>query len=314
MRAPLAAGLAALLIGAAGGCGGEDTAPQPGGLPSAGGGGVLRYSVPDLPADLDPLAADSRDQRLVSRQVYEPLVGTTRAPYSGDLSREDLAASITPSSTRAEWTIVLRPGVRFQDGAPLDVAALLANARRWIASPAGRRLLPRAFGVDSPRPGAVRLLFAGPARSVPTLLAAPELGLVSPYALEPAGSGRFRLRPGAEQAGTGPFEVGARTEGSLDLVRHAGWWGSSIGLGPALDSVAVVEEPVAAERAALLVNRGALAAEAVGATGLRVIADDPLIRVEGGRDGVAYVASVRGLEGPPALPRLSGVWLTNIGE
>lgn len=250
----------------------------------------------------------------MARQVYEPLVGSIRAPYSGELLREDLAATITPSPTRAEWTIVLRPGVRFQDGAPLDVAALLANARRWIASPAAERLLPGAFGADSPRPGAVRLLFTGPVRGVPALLAAPELGLVSPDALESMGGGRFRLEPAAEQAGTGPFEVGARTEGSLDLVRHAGWWGSPIGLGPALDSVAFVEEPVAAERAELLLNGGAQAADAVGATGLREIADDPLIRVEGGRDGVAYVASVRGLEGPPALPRLSAVWLTYIGE
>jgi peptide/nickel transport system substrate-binding protein len=315
VRAHLAALLIAALTGTAFGCGeDDDVAPQPGGLPAAGGGGALRYSVPRLPADLDPLEAGSRSEQLVSRQVYEPLVGAARAPYGGELSREGLAASITPSSTRAEWTIVLRPGVRFQDGASLDVPALLLNARRWIASPAGDRLLPGAFGADSPRPGAVRLLFTGPVAGVPELLAAPELGLVSPAALEPVGGERLRLRPGSDQAGTGPFEVATRTEGSLDLVRNAGWWGSSAGLGPALDSVAFVEEPVAAERAARLVDGGAQAAEAVGASGLDVIAGDPLVRTEGGPNGIAYVASVRGLEAPPAVPRLSAVWLTNIGE
>ena len=301
MRALLAGALTLLLIvGAAGGCGDEDDpSAQTGGLPEAGGGGTLRYAVPELPSGLDPLEADTRTERLVARQVYEPLVGSSRAPYSGDLSREGLAVSITPSSTRAEWTIVLRPGIRFQDGTPLDVAALLANARRWIASPAGGRLLPGAFGADSPRPGAVRLLFAGPTPGVPALLAAPELGLVS---------------PGSARAGTGPFEAGTRTEGSLALVRNTAWRGSAAGLGPALDSVSFVEAPTAAGRTELLENGSVQVAEALGARGLRTIAADPLLRVEGGREGVAYVASVRGLDPPPALPRLSGVWLTNIAE
>ena len=315
MRAPLAVLLIAAVVGTVGGCGtDDDSAPRGGGLPAAGGGGDLRYAVPKLPADLDPLVADSRAEQLVSRQVYEPLVGSNRPPYGGDVSREGLAASVTPSSTRAEWTIVLRPGVRFQDETPLDVAALLANLRRWIASPAGARLLPGAFGADSPRPGAVRLLFTGPADGVPALLSAPELGLVSPDALDPQGGDRFRLRPGADQAGTGPFGLRARTDGSLELARNSGWWGTSLGLGPALDTVAFVEAPAATERAALLRARDAEVADAVGSAGLRAIAEDPLLRSRGGREGVAYVASVRGLDAPPALPRLSAVWLTNIGE
>lgn len=301
MRAFLAGALTLLLtVGTAGGCGGDDDpAAQTGGLPESGGGGTLRFAVPGLPSNLDPLDADTRTERLVTRQVYEPLVGSSRAPYTGDLSREGLALSITPSSTRSEWTIVLRPGVRFQDGTPLDVAALLANTRRWISSAAGGRLLPGAFGSDSPRPGAVRLLFAAPTPGVRGLLAAPELGLVS---------------TGSERVGTGPFQVGTRTEGSLALARNAAWWGSAAGLGPALDSVLFVEAPIPADRTELLQNGSVQVAEALGASGLTAIAADPFLRVKGGREGLAYVASVRGLDPPPALPRLSGVWLTNIGE
>ena len=279
MRAFLVAGLALLLAGTAGGCGGEDDpSAQTGGLPETGGGGSLRYAMPELPTDLDPLEADTRTERIVARQVYEPLVSSSRVPYSGEISREDLTASLTPSQSRAEWTIVLRPGVRFHDGVPLDVSALLQNARRWIASPAGARLLPGAFGADSPRPGAVRLLFAGPTPGVPALLAAPELGLVS---------------PGSARAGTGPFAVGPRTEGSLALVRNPAWWASAAGLGPALDSVSFVEAPAVGEGFELLRNGSVQVTEPVGAEGLEAVAADPVLRADGGRGGVAYLASVR---------------------
>lgn len=319
MRAPLAGGLAALLIaalvGTAAGCDDDDDggdSPQAGGLPAAGGGGDLRYAVPEVPTGLDPLEADTRNEQLVSRQVYEPLVGSIRPPYGGEATRVGLAASVTPSPTRAEWTIVLRRGLRFHDGTPLDVTALLANARRWITSPAGGQLLPGAFDADSPRPGAVRLLFDGPVSGVPALLDAPQLGVVSPAALESQGGDRSRLPPGATQAGTGPFQLNGRMDGSLELARNAGWWGSPLGLGPALDSVTFVDAPAAPERVALLEAGDAEVADAIGPRRLAAISADPLLRSRGGPGGIAYVASVRGLEPPPAIPALSGVWLTNI--
>ena len=305
---------AALAAAVAAGCGGGDEesgGEANAGIRMAGGGGALRYAVPALPRDLDPLAARTRSAQLVSRQVHEPLVGTLRAPYGGERGPQGLAASVTPSRTRAEWTIALRPGLRFQDGTPLDVEATLANARRWIASPAGPRLLPGAFAVDSPRPGTVRLLFAGRAAGVRGLLASPRLGVVSPSALEPAGGGRSRVSPGATGSGTGPFEFGARDAESIQLARNLEWWGSPIGFGPALDSVTFTAAP-AAGRVALLAAGGAEVAEAPGVRGLRELSGDPLLRTAGGPGGVAFSASVRGLAVPPAIPALSGVWLTEI--
>ena len=274
------------------------------GLPAAGGGGILRYAVPALPGDLDPLAADSRIERLVSRQVYEPLVGSSRAPYSGDLSREDLAASITPSSTRAEWTIVLRPGVRFQDGTPLDVAALLANARRWIASPAGAGSCPARSAPTAPGRGRC----ACSSHRSPTPGAAPSSASCAAPELRPSS------RPALRGPGPGRSRQGPRTAGSLALARNAAWWGSAAGLGPALDAVSFVEAPIAGETGGAARERerpgrrGPRRARGRGGRGGSAAA------VAGGRGGVAYLASVRGLEAPPALPRLSAVWLTNIGE
>jgi ABC-type transport system substrate-binding protein len=58
--------------------------------------------------------------------VYDPLVVTTDAggwkPF--------LAESLTPNADFTVWTIMVRPGVTFHDGTPLDGAAIVENLNR----------------------------------------------------------------------------------------------------------------------------------------------------------------------------------------
>jgi len=318
-RAPAGGGRALLALAAsaslllAAGCGdGDEPAGTDAGLPEAGGGGTLSYAVAALPDGIDPLSATGPTEELITRQVHEPLIGPLKGPYGATRVRPGLALSARPSPDRTVWTLVLRPGVRFQDGTPFNASAVLANARRWRSSAEGRRLLPDLFAVDAPRPNEVRFLLESPDPGLPRRLRSPRLGIVSPQALEPrSGEGaRVLDLPGT---GTGPFEPGPRSGGELDLARNAGWWGSPIGLGPALESVAFVRAPSEGERLALLLSGEVQVADPLGPAALREVDADPLldtIAAEG--RGIGVESSVRGLTG--AIQSLSSVWLTTVAD
>ncbi|HEX2358217.1 MAG TPA: ABC transporter substrate-binding protein [Solirubrobacterales bacterium] len=295
------------------GCGGDnERGGGEAGLPPAGGGGVLAYALPALPANLDPLAADSRFEQVVARQLYEPLVSSLDGPYGGPTGMPGLATSAAPSSGRTVWTLVLRDGVLFRDGSPFNASAVLANSRRWLTSAMGRALLPGLFAVDAPRPNEVRFIFRERAAGVPELLASPRLGIVSPQALAPATGERSSFDPEAIGSGTGAFELGGQSPDRLDLARNAGWWGSALGLGPALDGISFIVAPSGAGRLGLLQGGDAQVAEPLGPAELGAIASEPLLRSsQAGGVGIGYEASVRGLD-PVAVRLLSSVWLTTI--
>jgi peptide/nickel transport system substrate-binding protein len=307
-----AAALLAVALVAGCGADGAGTGPEAR-LPAAGGGGSLVYAVPGLPATLDPLQARGRTALTVSRQIHEPLVAELSGPY-GDTGRQPgLVASAVPSAGASVWTLTLRRGVRFQDGTPFNAAAVLANARRWSALAAGRRLLPELFAVDAPRPDQVRFLLERPARDLASRLSSPRLGVVSPEALAGPGGGRSRLAPDEAGSGTGPFELSASTDQRLELARYRGWWGSPVGLGPALDAVTFLAARTTEQRLRLLEDGSAQMADPIDAAALDRLAGDPLLTTVGaGRTGIGLERSVRGIDSARAIPVLSRVWLTDL--
>jgi ABC-type transport system substrate-binding protein len=309
-----AAILAALALIALGGCGGDDDGEQRTSQPPpAGGNGTLTYALPSLPASLDPLAAKARDAQTVIRQVYEPLIAELTGPYGQTEARPGLALSARPSPNRTTWTVSLRQGVRFQDGTPFNAAAVLANSRRWQSDPRGRALLPDLFAVDAPRPDEVRFLLNTPVRDLPRLLASPRLGIVSPGALEPQSGQRADFLPEARGSGTGAFQLGTQGSARLELARFAGWWGSSLDLGPALDGVTFVAAPLPDQRFRMLAEGTVQVADPLDAAGLSAAESDPLLNAVGGpRSGIGMEGSVRGISSADVVPVLAGVWLTRL--
>ena len=314
MKAALPIAIAAALLAA--GCGSDSPEGEGAtGLPATGGGGGIIYALPTLPAGLDPLAADTLEAQIVSRQVHEPLVAVIAPPYGGQRQRTGLATELRPSRDRSEWTVTLRLGVRFQDGSPFDAAAVIANSRRWSSTEAGARLLPDLFAVDSPRPGEVRVLRDRPVRDLPRQLADPRLGIVSPQALRPQSGSGSRYLARAPDAGTGPLRLSSLGESAIELTRNPGWWGSPLGLGPALDSAAFRRVPSVAARDTALRTGEVQMAGPLPPPVLRSLDQDPLLRaVPGVAGGIGTEASVRGLDPALPLPLLSGVWLTTLPD
>jgi peptide/nickel transport system substrate-binding protein len=310
-----AATLAVLALVALSGCGDGDGdgTQRSSRLPPAGGGGTLAWALPGLPATLDPLAANGRVAETVTRQVYEPLIEQLTGPYGQSAVQPGLALSARPSPNRTTWTVTLRIGVRFQDGTPFNAAAVLANSRRWQSDPRGGALLPHLFAVDAPRPDEVRFLLDQPVRDLPLRLASPRLGIVSPRALEPQSGQRARFLPDASGSGTGAFQPGANGPARLELARFAGWWGSPIGLGPALDGVTFVVAPQPDQRYRMLTEGTVQVADPLDAAGMRAAAADPLLSTVGGpQGGIGMEGSVRGISSARLVPALTGVWLTRL--
>lgn len=312
MAKPLIVALGLLALAGCGGSGGGDSRVSTG-LPPAGGGGTLAYALPELPTTIDPLAARTRAQLTVSRQVYEPLIERLSGPYAEAAPQASLALEARPSRDRTTWTVTLRPNVRFQDGTPFNAAAVLANSRRWQSDPAGEKLLPHLFAVDAPRPDEVRFLLERPVPDMVQRLSSPRLGIVSPRALDPQSGQGARFLTDAAGSGTGAFESGPSGPGRQMLSRFTGWWGSPMGLGPSLDGVTFVLAPQQGQRLRLLQEGTVEVADPLGPAALRAAATDPLLdTVRGSLSGIGLEGSVRGIDSAQAIPVLSSVWLTRL--
>ena len=294
------------------GCGGgaEDSAAvDAGGVP--GGGGTLVWALPERPAGLDPLYAETGSEQLVARQVHEPLVAELTGPFEDARRVPGLVLSALPSSDRTVWRLRLRTGVRFQDGTPFSASAVLDNVERWRATAQGRSLIGDALA-DAPRPDLVRFILPAPESSFDARLASPRLGIVSPRALARA-SGAELAPAEAAQSGTGPFELRERSADRLLLAHNPEWWGIDRELGPALDQVEFTVVPDPAERVAELADGSVQVAGDLQGDQLARVRGDPLLTVvptPGG--GLGIERSVRGIRAGDPAPPLNGVWRTRI--
>ena len=302
------------LAGLAAGCGGdEEQTPGAGGPVS--GGGTLAYAIAGHVRELDPLLAASADEQLVTRQIHEPLVASLAAPFGDARRSRGLAISWRSTPDREIWSFQLRKGIRFQDGVPLNAAAVLANAERWRTLPEGRALIPELVATDAPRPDLVRFILSSPVPDFPDRLASPRLGIVSPRSLRPH-SGTGAVLAGAERSGTGPFELRAGAPaGSVLVVANTSWWGTRLGLGPALDQVQFEVEPSDERRVDLLIAGEVQAAAGLAAGDVAALRDDPLLTyVRAGSGSVLGLErSVRGIQAGASIEPLSDVWLTVVG-
>lgn len=302
--------VATLLVATLPACGGGGATRFSGeGLTDAGGGGELAYAIAADPGSLDPLQARSLPAQIVARQIFEPLVESLDGPYGEGRDRRGLALRWSPSGDFRVWSFQLRAGVRFQDRATFNADAVVANATRWRTVAEGLRLLPGLTAADAPTPNRVRLIFSLPVRDLPARLADPRLGIVSPSALTVAsgvGAGLAR----AQQAGTGPFEFGGRDLATVILSRHRRWWGSPLGLGPALDRVRFRVIADRRERLRALRSGTVRVAAELSPREAAELRGKPLFSASGAPRGsaVGFERSVRGIFGwRPAS--LSGVWI-----
>jgi peptide/nickel transport system substrate-binding protein len=308
----IAAGLVVATL--ASGCGSDGASPIAAAGAEPAPRGAITIAVPAPPRELDPLLASAPVDRLVTRQLYEPLVERLSGPYDDVRELPGLGLSVQPAEGGRLWRIRLRAGIRFQDGSPFQASAVVANARRWRTTDAGQALLPGLAAADAPRPDLVRLVFARPLPDLRRRLASPRLGIVSPSALKPR-SGIDATLASSGGAGTGAFALRPGTGASAVLARNTGWWGTPQGLGPAFDQIGLRVVPSANQRLRLLRRGDVEAAWGLPGAVASRLRRDPLLSglLAPGGASIGLERSVRGIDAANPPPRLSAVWLTRIG-
>jgi ABC-type transport system substrate-binding protein len=134
---------------------------------------------------------------MYARTVFDPLMAITATgqavPY--------LAQSLAPNGDYTQWTITLRPNLKFHDGTPCDGAALLANVDAQYKSPlTGIVLDPLIASYAQSGPLSVTITATNPWVSFPFTLAEQQISFVAAPSMLNAPKG------GTDHPiGTGPF-------------------------------------------------------------------------------------------------------------
>jgi peptide/nickel transport system substrate-binding protein len=205
-------------------------------------GGHLVYAIEADPNGLDPTrnAWDNSGIQLANA-LYDPLT----AIDAQGRARPYLAEELTPSPDYTRWTIKLRPGVRFSDGALLDSAALVAYFDALRASPITGPAARMVAGTRALDPLTIELTTSQPWASLPVLLSGQGGYVISPKQLaDPEGTSR--------PIGSGPFRLRRWVRDKrFELVRNPTYWRSGL---PMLDAVDFVVEPEGDRRIDMLNN------------------------------------------------------------
>jgi peptide/nickel transport system substrate-binding protein len=158
-----------------------------------------------------------------------------------------LAQSVTPNATFDQWTIQLRPGVKFQDGTALDANAVKLNLDTYrgqnpnVGSPLNTFVFQNVADVNVTGPLTVVVDTKTPWPAFPALLfGAGRTGIVAPAQLQNNDVCKTKL------IGTGPFKlVEWRPNQDLIVARNPNYWRPGL---PYLDKITFVPVPEAAQQ------------------------------------------------------------------
>lgn len=170
---------------------------------------------------LDPAASafHGTDQAILSLTDGNLITLNPNGTY-----RPGLLSSYSLSSNAMTFTMELRPGLKFQDGTPLNSAALKANLERDLSPKLDCTCLSFIDAIKSistPSSTEVVLHFSHPDGTIlPALAASTATFVVSPTAVAKEGS-KFGISP----VGAGPYRISKNIVNStLKLQRWPGYW------------------------------------------------------------------------------------------
>jgi MarR-like DNA-binding transcriptional regulator SgrR of sgrS sRNA len=190
--------------------------------PRARPGGALRLLLPGPPGELDPARAASAADLIAARALH---AGLLELDPSGAL-RPGLAEALPEiSADGRELRLRLRPGLRFQDGAPVTAADAVESLARLLRPETGSPhgwIAAAIEGAEAVREGRARVpagLQAPSDRELRVQLAFPFPGFARALASAPASV----VHPGnGLPSGAGPFRMVARAPELLRLAAYAG--------------------------------------------------------------------------------------------
>ncbi len=170
----------------------------------------------------------SRGQLAISGiQVVAAVYDTLTVPNAKGKPVPYLAKSVEPNADFTEWTITLRPGVKFHDGTPVDAAALKLNLDSWRGAPGAPNvgpLLPIVFkfvkDVQIVDPLTVKMILSTPVADLDAgLYGQGRFGIMAPAQLN---SGEACA---TNMIGSGPFKLEDYKQNEATIVvRNPDYW------------------------------------------------------------------------------------------
>lgn len=181
---------------------------------------TLRIGIGADPNVLDPAQSGSFVERVVFSALCDKLVDV--AP---DLTfRAELATAWAWAPDGLALTLTLREGARFQDGTPIDAAAVKANLDRYRTARESRRRseLRQVTEVQAPDARTVRLVLSEPFAPLLSVLADRAGMMLSPAVLPMA------ERIGENPVCSGPYRLTRRVaQDRIEMEKHAGHWNAA---------------------------------------------------------------------------------------
>lgn len=241
--------LSALLLSAcaSGGTGGAGATEEPVAAPVEP---EATTAAPAEPVDmsiskdilLDPANATDADSLLLIQSMYEGLFRV-----EADQIVPALVESYTVADDGLDYILVLRPGVSFHDGSPLNADAVVANFNRWFDPEAPGHSGDFAawssifggFKGETDENGQPKSVFDGaekvdertvlihltrPDNLFLAKLNNPAFFIVSPSAFS---TDYFGTQLGTS-AGTGPYQLTEWTDTGVTLAPNANYWGGAV--------------------------------------------------------------------------------------
>jgi peptide/nickel transport system substrate-binding protein len=170
---------------------------EPAGTPKHGG--TITIGVETETDRFDP---GNGNITVSARAVHHLVYGSLTAATPDGTWEPYLAESVTPNADATEWTVTLRPGLMFQDGNPLDGAALKASMDRFRLDTLAKEAISYVTDVEQVDDLSVKITLNKPMGVFPQVLA-DEFGTpVSVAAVEKYGESY-----GDHPTGAGPYKV-----------------------------------------------------------------------------------------------------------
>ena len=152
----------------------------------------------------------------MANALYDPLFVMSA---NGRTALPMLALSATPNHNYTVWTIVLRKGVKFTNGAPFNADIVLANFHAAVNDPTvGLAVKPIIRSVTKVNEYAVKYNMVIPFSTFPTNLAEQQIG----YMAHPS---TFSSTFAGTPVGTGPFKISNWVLNSeAQFVKNTNYW------------------------------------------------------------------------------------------
>jgi len=260
-------------------CGGSAESTSQDGEPQAGG--TLRYALSQAPTCSDPAQGGTNQTIYVSRQIVDSL--TDQDPETGEITPW-LAESWEVSSDATQFTFVLKDGVTFSDGTPVDADAVKAtfdsvvNVLGAPKAQLGASYLSGYAGTTVVDPLTARVQFDAPNAQFLQATSTPQLGLLAKATTDKPAEERCL----GDNIGSGPFVYESyQQDKAITLKKRSGYaWGSDVFSHDGEAYLDAIEFTIVPESG---VRTGSLASDQLDAISDALPQDAPQIEASGGR-------------------------------